>query len=117
MPEALEATACLREPQATPLSQFKPTLIFQKIIHNVGKLRLLALYLPSKFVLMKNRPIRILILIAAMFLVLPFTVKAVDPGDPPDIPIDGGASLLAGAAVVYGVKKYKDRKKQKELEK
>ena len=34
--------------------------------------------------------------------------------DDPGTPIDGGASLLVGAAVVYGAKKLKDRKaKQK----
>ena len=72
--------------------------------------------------MMKNRPIRILILIAAMLMVLPFVGNS-SPTDPPPpdtdpgIPIDGGASLLVGAAVVYGVKKYKDRKQVKELEK
>jgi len=35
-----------------------------------------------------------------------------DPGIP--IPIDGGASLLVGAAALYGIKKMKDKKaKQK----
>jgi len=34
--------------------------------------------------------------------------------DDPGTPIDGGASLLVGAAAVYGIKKMKDRKaKQK----
>jgi hypothetical protein len=28
----------------------------------------------------------------------------------PGVPIDGGASLLAGAAVVYGIRKLKKRK-------
>ncbi len=34
------------------------------------------------------------------------------PGDP-GTPIDGGASLLAGAAAVYGVKKLRDKKNTK----
>lgn len=37
-----------------------------------------------------------------------------DPGDDPGLPIDGGASLLVGAAALYGIKKMKDKKaKQK----
>ncbi len=33
-------------------------------------------------------------------------------GDP-GVPIDGGASLLAGAAIMYGVKKLRDGKQDK----
>ena len=32
--------------------------------------------------------------------------------DDPGVPIDGGASLLVGAAIVYGVKKLKGRQQQ-----
>ena len=32
-------------------------------------------------------------------------------GDQPGVPIDGGASLLAAAGVAYGVKKYRDFRK------
>ena len=34
----------------------------------------------------------------------------IDEDDPENTPIDGGASLLIGAAVIYGAKKLKDRK-------
>jgi len=37
-----------------------------------------------------------------------------EDGDPGGVPIDGGASLLAGAAVIYGAKKLKDKSKKKE---
>lgn len=37
-----------------------------------------------------------------------------DFGDDPGTPIDGGASLLVGAAAVYGIKKMRDKRKQKE---
>ena len=32
-------------------------------------------------------------------------------GDNPNIPVDGGASLLAAAGVAYGIKKYRDYRK------
>lgn len=35
-----------------------------------------------------------------------------DPGGDPDAPIDGGLSLLLAAGAAYGVKKYRDNKKQ-----
>lgn len=40
--------------------------------------------------------------------------QAGNPGgslDEPNIPIDGGASILAAAGVAYGVKKYRDTRK------
>ena len=43
------------------------------------------------------------------------TIVLASPGDlDSGVPIDGGASLLVGAAVVYGIKKYKDRKKEQQ---
>ena len=39
------------------------------------------------------------------------------PGDPNDVPIDGGLSLLLAAGAAYGVKKYRDHKTQGEEEK
>jgi FtsH-binding integral membrane protein len=40
-----------------------------------------------------------------------------DPGSEPDpeVPIDGGLSLLVAAGVGYGAKKMKERRAQKEL--
>ncbi|CAN5560187.1 hypothetical protein BH11BAC3_BH11BAC3_34820 [soil metagenome] len=42
-----------------------------------------------------------------------------DPMDDPDLPIDGGVSLLIAAGVGYGIKKYKDErnKKQQQVDK
>lgn len=35
-----------------------------------------------------------------------------DPGDDPGTPIDGGASLLVGAAAAYGIKKVREKRKK-----
>ena len=40
----------------------------------------------------------------------PFLAMAQDPGGGPDVPIDGGLSLLLAAGFGYGVKKYRDKK-------
>ena len=56
------------------------------------------------------------IIIALIIILLPSLALAQggpsDPGGDPGTPIDGGASLLVGAAAVYGMKKLKDRKKK-----
>lgn len=31
-----------------------------------------------------------------------------DPGDDPDVPVDGGVTLLVAAGVGYGIKRYRD---------
>lgn len=31
------------------------------------------------------------------------------PGDDPDVPLDGGLSLLVAAAAIYGIKKIRER--------
>jgi len=36
-----------------------------------------------------------------------------DPGDDPDVPIDGGLSILIAAGVGYGVKKIRDERKKR----
>jgi hypothetical protein len=54
-------------------------------------------------------------LLIVFISLLPLTVSALpNPGDDPDssVPIDGGASLLVGSAILYGVKKMKDRRKK-----
>jgi len=44
-----------------------------------------------------------------MVLLLPSLVHAqTDPGTDPDVPVDGGISLLLAAGVAYGVKKVKE---------
>jgi hypothetical protein len=37
-----------------------------------------------------------------------------DPGSDPDVPIDGGISLLLAAGAGYGIKKIKDNMNKKE---
>jgi len=36
------------------------------------------------------------------------------PPDPQDVPIDGGLTLLLAAGVGYGIKKYRDSKKNQD---
>jgi hypothetical protein len=45
-----------------------------------------------------------------IFTFMPFLAMAQGPD--PDAPIDGGLSLLIGAGVAYGAKKYRDQKKK-----
>ncbi len=48
------------------------------------------------------------------FILSQFSAKAMcDPETLTDCPIDGGASLLVGAGVVYGMKRIRDKKKSK----
>jgi hypothetical protein len=54
--------------------------------------------------------VSLLPLIALFVIALPLAVLGQPTLDADPVPIDGGASLLVGAAVVYGVKKYKNRK-------
>ena len=60
------------------------------------------------------------IILGAVFLVvalsLPTFLFAQVVGGDPDAPIDGGLSLLLAAGVGYGVKKYRDIKKQSQNE-
>ena len=44
--------------------------------------------------------------------ILPFFAMAQDPGGGPDVPIDGGLSLLLAAGAAYGVKKYRQGRKK-----
>ena len=45
-------------------------------------------------------------------MMVPMLTYAQGPPDPSDTPIDGGLSLLLAAGVGYGVKKYRNRKKE-----
>ena len=60
-----------------------------------------------------------IILITGLLLVvvsiLPFFAMAQDPGGGPDVPIDGGLSLLLAAGAAYGVKKYREGRKKAEV--
>lgn len=50
------------------------------------------------------------LLTLCMMAALPLIAVAQDPGGGPDVPIDGGLSLLLAAGAAYGVKKYRDYK-------
>ena len=50
-------------------------------------------------------------LLVMVAIVLPCFVMAQDPGGGPDVPIDGGLSLLLAAGAAYGVKRYKNNKR------
>ena len=56
-------------------------------------------------------------LMTIAFFMIPALAVAQDPGGGPDVPIDGGLSLLVAAGAAYGVKKYRDGKKKVEEEK
>lgn len=63
-----------------------------------------------KQLLKKCYPAVILLLV----LLIPTIVFAQGPPDPNDVPIDGGLSVLLAAGAAYGVKKYRDYKKNGE---
>lgn len=52
-------------------------------------------------------------ILASILFLLNFQEVQAQIGPPPEenVPIDGGASLLAAAGVAYGVKKYRDHRK------
>ncbi len=55
----------------------------------------------------------IISLVLTLFVFIPFLASAQPGGglpDDPGTPIDGGASLLVGAAAVYGIRKLKSRR-------
>ena len=64
---------------------------------------------------MKNR-ILYSLLVMICCLCLPMITWAQGPPDPQDVPIDGGLTLLLAAGVGYGVKKYRDSKKNQAKE-
>jgi len=56
------------------------------------------------------------LLLLFLAIVIPFIASAQfgDPGGDPEVPIDGGLSILLAAGAGYVVKKAYDRKKRKE---
>lgn len=68
--------------------------------------------------MMKNQYGKIILSVYFLIIALaiPTFLFAGGPGDDPDAPIDGGLSLLLAAGVGYGVKKYRDTKKQSQNE-
>ena len=56
-------------------------------------------------------------LVILLVLLLPVLVHAQGPSDPggdPDVPIDGGLSLLIAGGVGYGVKKVRENRNKKQ---
>ncbi len=57
---------------------------------------------------------RIIFLFSILLGLSQILMAQIDPGNGGgDVPIDGGASLLVGAGVVYGMKRIRDNKKLK----
>ncbi|MCX8470683.1 MAG: hypothetical protein ORN55_02785 [Chitinophagaceae bacterium] len=52
--------------------------------------------------------IQTLIVLVILFLPALAHADPTDPGADPDVPVDGGLSLLLAAGVGYGIKKVKD---------
>ena len=61
---------------------------------------------------MKNKSYLLAAVIMIICTALPFFAVAQDPGGGPEVPIDGGLSLLVAAGAAYGVKKYREHKKK-----
>lgn len=57
--------------------------------------------------------IGILTLVMAFSSNIAFADEPVTPGGDPDVPIDGGLSILLAAGVAYGAKKGYDQQKKK----
>lgn len=62
---------------------------------------------------MKKREIYLTLLVL-LCMAIPMVTLAQGPPDPEDTPIDGGLGLLIAAGAAYGVKKYRDGKKNGE---
>ncbi len=59
------------------------------------------------------RPVILVSVLVLSFCMLPnFATALGDPGDDPDIPIDGGVGILVAAGVAYGIKKVRDQRKK-----
>lgn len=63
---------------------------------------------------MKNKYRLLSAIMMIIVMALPVLAIAQDPGGGPDAPIDGGLSVLLAAGAAYGVKKYRENKKNKE---
>ncbi|TDH29222.1 hypothetical protein EXU57_03910 [Segetibacter sp. 3557_3] len=52
-------------------------------------------------------------LLSVAAALLPIITYAQDPGEDPDVPIDGGLTVLIAAGVGYGIKKVRDERKKR----
>lgn len=55
-------------------------------------------------------------ILTGIITALPFLAIAQDPGGGPDVPIDGGLTVLLAAGAAYGVKKYRQQIKKNDEE-
>ncbi len=54
----------------------------------------------------------VLVVAILFFPVLVHAQQPPDPGGDPDVPVDGGLSILLAAGIGYGVKKIRDQRKK-----
>jgi hypothetical protein len=59
--------------------------------------------------------IQTVILLIVLFSPILLNAQPSDPGDDPDVPIDGGLSVLLAAGVGYGIKELRKKKAEKNL--
>lgn len=60
-----------------------------------------------------NKRIAMIVTVMLVAIVIPMVGHSQpDPGGSPDVPVDGGITLLLAAAGVAGVKKMRDNKKR-----
>ena len=71
----------------------------------------------SKQIFMKKNQVILFLLVAVMLVIPQLIFAQVGPGgDPGDVPIDGGLSLLVAAGIGYGAKKVHEARKKKNLQ-
>ena len=63
---------------------------------------------------MKNKFYLLTAVLIIIITAIPFFAMAQDPGGGPDVPIDGGLTVLIAAGAAYGIKKYRDHKKKQQ---
>jgi hypothetical protein len=63
-----------------------------------------------------SNKLKVIVLVMAIVFCLPMISEAQppDPGGAPDVPLDGGISLVLIAGGIIGAKKVRDSKKNKE---
>lgn len=64
--------------------------------------------------MMKNKFYLLTAVLMIIITAIPFFAMAQDPGGGPDVPIDGGLTVLIAAGAAYGIKKYRDHKKKQQ---
>ena len=64
--------------------------------------------------MMKNKFYLLSAVLMIIITAIPFFAMAQDPSGGPDVPIDGGLTVLIAAGAAYGIKKYRDHKKKQQ---